>query len=255
MIVIGCCNGKPGLLYLEADNSPCFVHKQDTRGTCYVPERDAIYCLTRGGLSRWIVDPDREPHTLRGPLQIAEGARDWHGLIYHGGSLWATDPVTDVICEFSLDGALLGTYDWKQPADGRLHTNDIFFHEGDMYLSCFSYGIVKNGDALGIGKNVQPHSPIIYDGSLYFCASNKGEVHDEQGDVFCSPGGFTRGLLGTSEGLWVGSSAQRHGAGGSGARIELYDWTSGYLKYTIDLPTNEVYSITTTEMGAAHVGS
>jgi hypothetical protein len=253
MIVIGCCNGKPGLLFLGDKDTPNFVHKLDTRGTCYVPERNAVYFLTRGGLSRWQLDDDREPQHLLGPNQIAEGARDWHGLIYHGGSLWATDPVEDIIFEFSLDGHVLGSYHWKPEGEGRLHTNDIFFDGADMYLSCFNWGIVKNAQMQELGKNCQPHSPIIYDGRLYFCASNKGEVHDQQGDVFCAPGGFTRGLLATDEGLWVGSSAERHGCGGNTARIQLYDW-GGVVKKTVPLPTNEVYSITTTEMGAAHVG-
>lgn len=250
MIVIGCCNGKPGLLYLDENNSPCFVHKNDTRGTCFVEERNAIYFVTRAGLSRWSLSPDLDPQHVRGPVQIAAAARDWHGLIYRDGSLWATDPVSDEILEFDLDGELLDIYEWKPEREGRLHTNDVWFDGADMWLSCFNWGIVKNGQEQELGKQSQPHSPIIYENSLYFCASNKGEVHDQQGDVFCSPGGFTRGLLGTPEGLWVGSSAQRHGTGGSGARIELYDWLSGELKRTIELPTNEVYSITTTAIGA-----
>ncbi len=242
MIVIGCCNGKPGLLTLDGDEITQ-VTKHDTRGTVYVPERDAIYFLSKAALHIWHMGQ-------RAPEQLYDGARDWHGLVYADGHLFAVDPVNDVIFEFDLEGAPVQSYEWKAPGEGRLHTNDIWIEGTDLYTCCFNWGICKNGQMQEQGKNSQPHSVIRHGGSTYYCASNKGLVMKDY-EEFCAPDGFTRGLLATPDGLWVGSSADRHGCGGSTGRIQLYGW-DGTLKRTVPLPTNEVYSITTTEMGAEH---
>jgi hypothetical protein len=118
----------------------------------------------------------------------------------------------------------------------------------NLYTSSFVGGICKNGKQLGWGQGSQPHSVMINKGQVYYCASNKGEVW-RGSKKFCTPGGFTRGLCAVDKGLLVGSSADRHGAGGKNARLEMYDW-SGKLQWTVQLPTNEVYSITTTDLGA-----
>jgi hypothetical protein len=246
LIVIGCCNSKPGIVTLLDGVEVKQVTQGDTRGTVYVPERDAIYFLSKAALNIWHMGQ-------RAPEQLYTGARDWHGLIHNDGSLLAVDPVNDIIFEFDLDGKPVASYEWKPEREGRLHTNDMWIDGTDVYTCCFNWGICKNGEKLDLGLNSQPHSVIVHEGCVYFCASNKGEVHDQQGDVFCAPGGFTRGLLATPEGLWVGSSQQRHGCGGTGALLQLYGWLSGDLIKTVPLPTNEVYSITTTEIGAGHV--
>lgn len=238
MIVIGCCN-KDGGLYTTAGGLTK-INDDDVRGICHV--HGLIYYVDRSTLNVW--DMRQEPH------KFIDGflAHDLHGLIYYDGSLWATDPVHDVIYELDLDGTLKGKYRWVGANKGRWHTNDIWFYDDDLWTSSFVGGICKNGQQLELGKHKQPHSIIVYDGTPYFCASNVGQVYRDR-DVFCSPGGFTRGLHSTPEGLLVGSSAERNGCGGTKARVQLYDW-DGRHEWTLDLPSNEVYSMTTTEMGA-----
>ena len=235
LIVTG-CNGKPGLIRI-LDGQPVLVETGDTRGACFVG-RDLFY-LTRAGLIR-----HGEGET---PELVHDSPRDWHGLHNTGDCLLAVDPVTDLIHEYSLTGEYIRPWSWKDDSEGRLHCNDVFVDGDDIYQCTFNWGICLNGVPTGTGKNVQPHSVMRFRGLTYYCASNLGEVIQE-GEVFCTPGGFTRGLLATPEGLWVGSSQQRHHAGGTGARVELYAWT-GEHKTTIDLPTNEVYAITTPEIG------
>ncbi len=237
-LIVGCCNGKPGLLKITG-RAVEILDKHDTRGTVAVG--GSLYYLQRAGLFRW-------DFTKNEPLLLAPGGRDWHGLHYAHDRLWSVDPVQDVITEYDLSGNIEACHDWKPSGEGRLHTNDIWFEGDDLILTCFNWGVVRNGEPLGLGKNMQPHSPVVWKNGIFFCASARGEVHDEQGDTFCAPGGFTRGLLPTEEGMWVGLSSKRHHAGGTGARLQFYDW-SGIIQIDIELPTNEVYAIT--EMGAA----
>ena len=239
MIVIGCCN-KGGGLYTW-DNKLEKINDDDVRGMVNV--EGLIYYVTRSVLKVW--DGDSTHTFIDGFL-----AHDFHGLAYHDGSLWAVDPVHDVIFELNLHGELKAKDKWVGKNKGRWHTNDVWFDDDNMWASSFVGGICKNGEMLELGKHRQPHSVMVHDDELYFCASNVGEVYKGR-NVFCSPGGFTRGLFATPDGLLVGSSTDRKGCGGTSARVQLYTW-KGNLVHTIDLPSNEVYSMTITEIGAAH---
>lgn len=236
MIVIGCCNKDGGLF--TYDGELLKINDQDVRGVAAV--HGNIYYVNRTTLFK--------DGTNLAPAVVAH---DLHGLIYFGGSLWATDPVVDLIHEFNIYGLHLGTYRWFGDNKGRWHTNDIWLDDENLWTCSFVGGICKNGQQLELGKHRQPHSVIRHDATLYFCASNVGQVFRDN-EVFCEPGGFTRGLHATPDGLLVGSSAERHGAGGTKARMQLYGW-DGLLKYTVDVPANEIYAITTTEMGMEHV--
>jgi hypothetical protein len=235
MIVTG-CNGKPGLIHI-LNGKPHLIETGDTRGACFVGT--TLFYLTRDGLNRQRMG---ETASLHHRMKC-----DWHGLHRAPDCLLAVDPVTDLIHEFTLDGEYVRPWKWKEDSHGRLHNNDVCVDEGDIYQCTFNWGICKNGVPMGTGKSVQPHSVTRFRDLTYYCASNLGTVIQE-GDPFCEPGGFTRGLLATDAGLWVGSSQQRHNAGGTGARVELWSWTGKRLT-TIELPTNEVYSITTPEIG------
>lgn len=228
MIVTG-CNGKPGLMHVN-QNDVVLVETGDTRGACYVGT--TLFYLTRAGLVR---QKEGEP-----PALVHGSNRDWHGLHNAGDCLLAVDPVTDLIHEYSLAGDYVRAWKWHGE-DGRLHCNDVFVDGDDIYQCTFNWGICKNGEPMGTGKNVQPHSVTRFRGLTYYCASNLGMVIQE-GDPWIEPGGFTRGLMATLDGMWVGSSQQRHNAGGTGARVELWSWTGSRLT-TIELPTNEVYAI------------
>lgn len=238
MIVIGCCNRHGGLLTLEREVLT-HVNKLDVRGTVYA--NGLIYFVTRSHL--YSFDGKRSTE-----LERTHVANDLHGLHWHDGALWLVDPVHDVIFETGLDGKLKHKWKWVKPNNGRWHTNDIWLDDYNVYTSSFVGGICLNGKQLDWGKNTQPHSVILRNDDIFYCASNKGQVFKGP-KLFCSPGGFTRGLLATDDGLWVGSSADRHGAGGKNARIQLYDW-DGALQREVTLPTNEVYAITTTGVGA-----
>lgn len=229
-MIVTACNAKSGLMYI-IDGKPHLATEIDTRGACYV--EGVLWYVTRDGLWRHKEGCETE--------LLTRSQRDWHGLHNAGDCLLAVDPVTDEIVEFNFYGRQTHVWKWK-PGSGRLHTNDVCVDNGDIYMSTFNLGICKNGVALGFGKHVQPHSVTRHEGLTYYCGSNLGQVMRE-GDVICEPGGFTRGLLATDEGFWVGCSQKRNGAGGTNACIQLYTW-AGQLMETIDLPTNEVYAIT-----------
>ncbi len=235
MIVTG-CNGKPGLMHI-IDEHVKLEEIGDTRGACYVGS--TLFYLNRSGLHR-------QAHGESSHI-VHESAKDWHGLHRAPDCLLAVDPVTDRIHEHTLLGQYVRAWKWKSDNEGRLHNNDIWVEGSDLYTCTFNWGICKNGKPMGTGKSVQPHSVTRWDGLTYYCASNLGKVIRE-GDPWIEPGGFTRGLWATDEGMWVGSSQQRHAAGGTGARVELYSW-DGKLLTTIPLPTNEVYAITMPEIG------
>ena len=235
MIVTG-CNGKPGMMHI-VDEHVQFIETGDTRGACFVGT--TLFYLTKQGLNM-----QRQGEH---PALIHKSNRDWHGLHRAPDCLLAPDPVTDLIHEFTLTGVYVGAWKWKSDADGRHHTNDCCVEGSDLYLSCFTRGIVRNGEPLGTGRNLQPHSVTRHGGLTYYCGSNLGEVMRE-GDLWITPGGFTRGLLATPNGLWVGSSAQRRHAGGSEAEVNFYNWDGDHVT-RIPLPTNEVYAITTPEIG------
>lgn len=228
MIVTG-CNGRPGLIYI-IDGKPELIETGDTRGACYVGT--TLFYLTREGLWRQRVGEKA--------VQVYEARLDWHGLHNAGESLLAPDPVSDLIHEFTMDGKYVKPINWKDH-EARLHTNDCWREGPDLWLTCFGWGVVKNGEAQGYGTSVQPHSPIRREGKTFFCASNAGKIMCE-GEVFATPGGFTRGLCPTPDGLWVGISNKRHGSNATDACIKFYDW-DGVLHTTIDLPTAEVYAI------------
>lgn len=235
MIATG-CNGKPGLMHIH-EGHVVLVETGDTRGACFVGS--TLFYLTRQGLCRQKVGET--------PALVHKLACDWHGLHRAPDCLLAVDPVTDRIHEFTLEGAYVCVWKWKGDQHGRLHNNDVAVDGSDIYQCTFNWGICKNGKPMGTGKSVQPHSVTRWSGLTYYCASNLGTVIRE-GDMFIEPGGFTRGLYACDDGLWVGSSQQRHNAGGTGARIELWSWTGERLT-TIELPTNEVYAITSPEIG------
>lgn len=235
MIVTG-CNGKPGLMHILGGDVT-FVETGDTRGACFVGT--TLFYLTRAGLVR---QRQGEVPALCHGMQL-----DWHGLHNVGDCLLAVDPVTDLLHEFTLEGTYVGAWKWKADSEGRLHTNDVFVEDGDIYQCTFNWGICKNGVPLGTGKHVQPHSVTRFRGMTFYCASNLGTVIRE-GDIFCVPGGFTRGMCATEQGMWVGSSAQRRHAGGEEAEVNLYNWDGEHVT-RIPLPTNEVYAITIPEIG------
>lgn len=229
MIVTG-CNGNPGLIQI-IDGKPTLHPTGDTRGACFVGT--TLFYFTRLGL--W-----RQREAELAALVYDKGDVEWHGLHKAAGVLLAPDPVTDSIYMFDLDGKYLKKIHWKQD-EHRLHTNDCFWENGDLWLTCFILGVCKNGEPLGWGKDCQPHTPIRWQGATYWCASKENRVMRDN-EQFAQLDGFTRGLCATPEGLWIGSSAKRHEQTGTFGKITLYDW-DGAFKQAIDLPTAEVYAI------------
>lgn len=238
-LFVGHCNGKGGLSYVDTDVGFETLHTEDTRGTAYVD--GALYSMRKTGMFMRTPDADR---------QISDIVNDWHGLVYYDGRLWAVDPVSDTLVEFQLDGKFIARWHWKPTDKGRMHTNDMAIWDDQIWQCCFNLGICRDGQPTGHGTGHQAHSIVHWDGAAFYCASNKGEVRlfkhgsDEEEVIFSNPDTFTRGLAATGEGLWIGQSMKRHGAGGSEARIILIGW-EGKPIHDICFPEhNEVYSIT-----------
>lgn len=240
-LFVGHCNGKGGLSYVDTDVGVETLHDVDTRGTAYVD--GALYSMRKTGM--FMRTPDTKP-TGR---QISDIVNDWHGLVYYDGRLWAVDPVSDTLVEFQLDGHFIARWHWKH-TEGRMHTNDMAIWNDQIWQCTFNKGICHDGIPTGHGTGHQSHSIIHWDGHALYCASNKGEVRcfahgsDKEEAVWQEPEAFTRGLCATGEGLWIGHSMKRHGAGGSKARIVLLGWDNKVI-HDISFPDhNEVYSIT-----------
>ena len=199
MIIVSACNQKGGIFTLEGEK----LHDGDTRGLAYSLRHNWLFFATQEGI--FATDP--EFHKVE---QIVKDNRSWHGLWYDGLNLEAVDPVHDTICKFSLDGEQLGRYKWfKEGEHGRLHTNDMWIDDGDVYVTCFQQGVCKNGTPLGWGVSSQPHSVVRWNGRTYWCASNLGRVMCE-GDIFAEVEGFARGLLPLGDHLYVGVSHDRY---------------------------------------------
>lgn len=234
MIITG-CNSRPGLMNI-IDGEITLLETGDTRGAAYVG--DTLFYLTRKGLWRQRV--------AELAVLIYDVDLQWHGLHNTGHGLLAPDPVSDLIHEFDLKGNYVKPINWKN-TETTLHTNDCWREGQDLWLTCFHLGVCKNGEPQGYGAGEQPHSPIRWQLRTYYCSSNAGTVMCEK-EMFCAPGGFTRGLLPTPAGLWVGSSKQRHEGKGGRAFVRLYSW-GGDLLETIELPTDEVYAIAIPGLG------
>ncbi len=106
------------------------------------------------------------------------------------------------------------------------HVNDVCFHDGELYVSMFSYNGVWRNEVWNDGVIValdpgsgrikrtlltgleQPHS-IHFDGQhLWFCNSLNYAVH-RGAAVMCSFSGYTRGLAQFGNFLFVGQSKVR----------------------------------------------
>jgi hypothetical protein len=202
MILVSACNQKGGIFLLDGTK----MHDGDTRGLAYCLLRDFLFFATQDGIFR-VACPCVFPWK---PEQIVKDSRSWHGLWWDGENLAAIDPVHDTIFKFTAQGETLGRYKWFGEGQyGRLHTNDIWIEDGNTYVTCFQKGVCKNGDELGYGKSSQPHSPVLWDGTLFWCASNLGRVMIE-GEIFAEVEGFARGLLPHGRHLYVGVSHDRY---------------------------------------------
>lgn len=229
IMMVSCCNQVGGLWSRDSG----LIAEGDYRGMAQIGSR--LYVLSRDTLL------ELRDGTLV-PIWEAAG-QDWHGLGYCGKNLWIVDPVSDMLFEIDLDGNFVGKHRYKGDEGSRLHTNDICFHEGDMYQSSFCWGICRNGQQLGFGAGVQPHSPTFAWGELHWCASAKGEVMRNDQPIHHEEG-FPRGMAydATRDVLWVGYGKNRHKDGRTFASIVAIDF-DGKVVEQIDLPTSETYAI------------
>jgi hypothetical protein len=199
MILVSCCNQKGGIFLLDGTK----LRDGDTRGMCYSLLHNWVFFATPEGIFR--ADPKFERVE-----RIVKEDRAWHGLWWDGEYIAAVDPVHDTIWKFTTDGQAMGRYKWfKDGEHGRLHTNDMWVDGDDVYVTCFQKGVCKNGDPLDLGVSSQPHSVVVWNGRMFWCASNLGRVMSE-GDIFAEVEGFARGLLPHGLELYVGVSHDRY---------------------------------------------
>ena len=236
VLIVACCNGNPGLLIVDTYTAKVDrINDIDTRGLVTIGDR--IFFLTRQGLYL-------KPPNAKAKL-IGDIAADWHGLLHHDNALWGVDPVSDTIVEWDMTGKFIQRWHWKPIGDHgkRLHTNDVQVDpSGKLWQCCFHHGICFEGKPMGYGMHRTPHSIVFAGNQPYWCASNLGQVFLGPNLWAEWPEAFTRGLAALDDGLVVGLSAHRDGAGGRNAQLKITDWT-GHTVKSIDLPTNEVYAI------------
>lgn len=235
-LIVACCNGNPGLLVVDTDTHKVnFINDMDVRGVVW--DSDDIWFLGRAGLYH------KRP--MQNAKLVNDLAADWHGLLHHDNRLWGVDPVSDTIVEFDMTGKFIARWHWKpaEEAGARYHTNDIQIDpSGKLWQCCFHRGICCEGEPKGWGVHRTPHSLLFHDHrDPYWCASNMGQVWHGDAQFAEWPLAFTRGLAALDDGIVVGLSANRNGAGGQNAQLKLVTWEGA--ERTIDLPTNEVYAI------------
>lgn len=102
------------------------------------------------------------------------------------------------------------------------HINDCHYHEGELFFTFFSKsgswrrGIFDGGVAsldikheritILTADYIQPHSPKIYDGELYFCESPRGTLWKGSANKVFNINGFLRGLAKVEDITIVGQS-------------------------------------------------
>jgi len=246
MIIVSCCNRDGGIFTIDEDNLK--VKKVITRETRGVDiDGDILYACSSDGLQ--VYD---EGFNLINKLHIPN---DWHGLRIYNNKICALVANKDTLFMFLKDMTPKGSVSMRygDSKEGRNHINDLFFYGGSSFFSMFSAearpnytkgdGCIKNDTGSSktvISGLVQPHTPYVYEGELYYCNSAKGTV-EKEGEVLFSTGSYPRGIEITKKYMWVGCSENKHDhTKGECGIVRLSREGDSVF---IPLPAHEVYGI------------
>lgn len=149
------------------------------------------------------------------------------------------------------------------------HVNDVLEHDGSLIYTLFSINGMKSEDFSGenwrkaVGGVLKstsgrispkddeviirglsaPHSPVMWDGKLYYCNSMLGELCCDGKVVYKHDGvdQWTRGLLITNESIYVGVTVSLSGADACTVVVLDHDHA---VKETITVPLTRINTIT-----------
>ncbi|MGH8659655.1 MAG: DUF4915 domain-containing protein [Gammaproteobacteria bacterium] len=227
--------GGPRFSWVELDSIPDEV-KQDfggVCGACRIGEQVAI-CTQSNKAVVAIVDPATG---CIGPVQVLEGCKDLHSMVYHDGYLYVTSTGTNEIYRVKVDsGPSLGEQElfWRYPNlrydRDEVHLNGLTVSDNRFIASCFGVRApdeswsaagkvfyLDSGHAIRDGLD-QPHTPLVVDNQLFFAESAEKKVFAYKKAALdgwnfhaeIAMPGYTRGLALQAGKLLVGISSNRN---------------------------------------------
>jgi hypothetical protein len=107
------------------------------------------------------------------------------------------------------------------------HVNDLYVHGDYLYVSMFSHsgnwkiGLydgcilqfdLETGECMGpaVSNLWMPHTPVVINGTMYFCDSMRGVVSDSTWRILTRFNGFVRGISHDGSFFYIGQSTHRY---------------------------------------------
>jgi len=253
--LVTCCNYNGGLFELDIKPDLVSVKKildGDFRGIAKYNGYFIIAenCGNRSNLN--IMDSDYRIVEKR----LLDSMYDLHGLAINGELAFVVETCHNRIGIYEVS-TLSRIEEIAVSTDNHdlHHVNDVFIHNDSLYVSMFhSHISMQSGSILeysledGTFKGIcasgvyQPHSPLYYQGHVYYCESPNSQVKKE-GQIVYQGKGYTRGLAISEGKMYVGQSKPRNSTSN--------DWVCGIDIYELkhsrscfkEIPAEEVYAI------------
>lgn len=255
--LLASCVNAGGVFRIDSSGVEC-VSVRDTTGMCAWPE-GMVWARQEPGASNLALLDAKGLHSVR----LSEEHLDLHDVLWHGESLYLVATQTNTILR--LDSRLRETGRWVLEGEhDSHHVNSICMHEGRLLATRFgdfhSHREYK-GATRGAGQVIdvdtgqvlvsglsQPHSLRSHQGMLWLCDSETHRVlafRDGCQVEEIRLDGYTRGLLLTSDAVFVGLSRSRnvdHSGVETACVVELTGRGHQERSRT-QLPAAEVYEV------------
>jgi len=254
--LVTCCNYNGGLFELDIKPDLVSVKKildGDFRGIAKYNGYFIIAenCGNRSNLN--IMDSDYRIVEKR----LLDSMYDLHGLAINGELAFVVETCHNRIGIYEVS-TLSRIEEIAVSTDNHdlHHVNDVFIHNDSLYVSMFhSHISMQSGSILeysledGRFKGIcayglyHPHSPLYYQGHLYYCESPNSQVKKE-GQIVYQGKGYTRGLTISDGKMYVGQSKSRNSSSQNNwvCGIDIYDLKCSRSRF-IEIPAEEVYAI------------
>lgn len=235
-LLVSCCDNGTGLFLWEGGEYK-HLYLGHTMSIVRCPWGIAV--MSEEGIKVYDEDTLKVIHSV--PFQLP----GHHGSDY--------DPNSDMLVVASSDRNSLN---WVDIDSGKIveelqvnpngsHTNDIFIHKDEIYVSSFNEGIIKydrlTKERIKLFDANKPHSVKLRNDHVWWCNSESREVKKD-GQTMCIHPGFVRGIDWDTKGnLVVGVSHhkyRREGSAGVYLNSEFYG-----IPHVNRTEVNNVYSI------------
>lgn len=249
MLLVSCCNIRPGLYLVDEDLEGYEKLTDDeSRGFVFWGGFLYIACGASQKKIRGIRILDNTFKTLR----VYPMNRDWHGLFLRRRTLYAVDRGNKSVWTFNWWLQDKKQLDLSLPPNS---LNDIYVRrDGEIILLAWN-GFIRYKKSYNapqettLRPNLQTHSIIKADKRFWWCNSQEktivsfsNEFSDEK--KFATLDGYTRGLLVEKDHVFCGLSRNRKQEGARHhATVVKLNKSSKEVVKTLDLPSDEIYQI------------